>query len=83
MKIYCIRFANSHIFRILESILGSGAGSEDSISSRPRFREPIFELILCSDRLPPIQASMEAEIASNQKKMFQDYVVISKVEFQM
>ena len=42
MKIYCMRFANSHIFRSLSSMLGSGAGSDASISSRPLFREPIF-----------------------------------------
>ena len=41
MKIYCMRFANSHIFRNLSSMLGSGAGSDASISSRPLFREPI------------------------------------------
>ena len=42
MKIYCMRFANSHIFRSLSRMLGSGAGSDASISSRPLFRELIF-----------------------------------------
>lgn len=41
MNIYCIRFENSQAFLILVSKLRSGAGSGDSISSRPRFREPI------------------------------------------
>ena len=42
MKIYCMRFENSHIFRSLSSMLDSGAGSDASISSRPLFREPII-----------------------------------------
>ena len=42
IKIYCMRFENSHIFRSLSSMLDSGAGSDASISSRPLFREPII-----------------------------------------
>ena len=42
MKIYCMRFENSHIFRSLSRALDSGAGSDASISSRPLFRGPII-----------------------------------------
>ena len=44
MKMYCMRFANSHMLRSRWSRLGSGAGSDDSISSRPRFRETILRM---------------------------------------
>ena len=41
MKMYCMRFENSHMLRSLSSKLrsgaDSGAGSVDSISSRARF----------------------------------------------
>lgn len=40
-KMYCARFANCHMFRILCSMLGSGAGSSASISSLARFLDPM------------------------------------------
>ena len=46
MKMYCIRFENSHIFRSLSSRLTSVAGSEDSISSLPRLRDTILVRLL-------------------------------------
>ena len=39
MKMYCMRFENSHMFRSRSNKLKSGAGSDDSISSLPRFLE--------------------------------------------
>ena len=41
IKMYCMRFENSHMFRSLSSKLNSVAGSDDSISSLPRFRDTI------------------------------------------
>lgn len=42
MKMYCMRFENSHIFRSRSSMLVSAMGSDDSISARSRLREPIL-----------------------------------------
>ncbi len=42
MKMYCMRFENSHMFRSRPSKLSSVAGSDDSISSLLRFRVTIL-----------------------------------------
>lgn len=42
MKMYCMKFENSHIFRSRSNKLNSGAGSDDSISPLPRFLETIL-----------------------------------------
>jgi len=42
MKMYCMILANSQVFRSLSSFVGSKAGCDASISSRPRFLEPIM-----------------------------------------
>ena len=44
MKMYCMRFENSHMLRSFVSIdssRGGSTGSDASISVRPRFREGI------------------------------------------
>ena len=41
MKMYCMRFANSHMFLSRVNSPGSCAGCDDSISALPRFRETI------------------------------------------
>ena len=46
MKMYCMIFANSHIFRSRGSKPGSAAGSDDSISALPRFRDTIVMRLL-------------------------------------
>jgi hypothetical protein len=51
MKIYCMRFENSHMLRSRSSRLSSVAGSEDSISSLPRFRVIILTRLLRLDIL--------------------------------
>lgn len=42
MKMYCMRFENSHILRSRPSMLVSAVSSDDSISARSRLRETIF-----------------------------------------
>ena len=49
MKMYCIRFENSHILRSRSSMLLSIAGSDNSISVLSRLRETMFGVAVMLD----------------------------------
>lgn len=48
----CMRFENSQVFRMRCRRVGSGAGSEDSISALPRLREVMVRAVVIVLRLP-------------------------------
>lgn len=63
MKMNCMRFENSQQFRIRCNRLGSGAGSDDSISARPRFREDMAAVAVTKE-MEPNPCNVEVKIES-------------------
>jgi hypothetical protein len=77
-KMYCARFANCHMFRILCSMLGSGAGSSASISSLARFLDPMAAMERAAEVTREVVGERADQGGGGESEQSEDYATFQR-----